>query len=112
MGRVLESRFQADLICEIKSVLKDVIVMKLDSGYKQGIPDLLILYRDKWATLECKRTANAPHRPNQDWYVNRMDGMSFSRFIYPENRAQTLRALFDFLNAKEGQNEIQQSSEP
>jgi hypothetical protein len=71
--------------------------MKLDSGYKQGVPDLLILYRNRWATLECKKSETAEHQPNQDWYVNKMNGMSFSRFIYPENRDKVLNELILFL---------------
>ena len=97
MSQVLESRFQAELIRELKTRLPGAIVMKLDSGYKQGIPDLLILCGGKWATLECKRTANAHHRPNQDWYVTEMNHMSFSRFIYPENREAVLNELIDFM---------------
>ena len=56
---MLESRFQANLIKEIKKRFPGCIVMKSDSGYLQGIPDLLILYKNKWATLECKQSAGA-----------------------------------------------------
>ena len=70
MGRVLESRFQRNLIKEIRNLFLDAVVMKLDSKYKQGVPDLLILYGTKWATLECKKDRDAEHQPNQDWYVN------------------------------------------
>ena len=104
MGDVPERQFQKNLIKEIKELLTDSIVMKLDSGYKQGIPDLLILYGDRWATLECKKTAAASKQPNQDWYVRRMDEMSFSRFIFPENKQDVLRDLIEFLKAGGGQN--------
>ena len=69
------------------------IVTKMDSGDIQGIPDLLILYKNKWATLENKRSANASKRPNQEYYVNKMNEMSFSRFIYPENKEEVLNDL-------------------
>ena len=88
-----ESRFQSDLIKEIKNRFDGCIVTKLDSAHIQGIPDLLILYKDKWATLECKRDAKASHRPNQKYYVDLMDSMSFSRFIYPENKEAVLDEL-------------------
>ena len=75
-----ENKFQSDLKKEIKSVLPDCIITKLDCNDIQGIPDLLILNGPKWATLECKKNANASHRPNQDYYVDKMSRMSFSSF--------------------------------
>lgn len=88
-----ESKFQADLKKELKKMFPGCIVTKLDSGDIQGIPDLLVLYKDKWATLENKRSKNAPKRPNQEYYVNKMNDMSFSRFIYPENKEEVLNEL-------------------
>ena len=90
---VLERNFQRDLIKEIKKRLKGCIVCKLDPNYIQGIPDLLVLFEDRWATLEVKRSMHASHRPNQDHYVKLMDRMSFSRFIYPENKERILNEL-------------------
>ena len=88
-----ENKFQADLKKELKSRFPGCIVTKLDSADIQGIPDLLVLYKDKWAALEVKKSATAPHRPNQDYYVEKMDNMSFSKFIYPENKAEVLDEL-------------------
>ena len=88
-----ESKFQADLKKELKQMFPGCIVTKLDSGDIQGIPDLLVLYKDKWATLENKRSKTASKRPNQDYYVNKMNKMSFSRFIYPENKEEVLNEL-------------------
>ena len=88
-----EREFQADLIKEIKNIFDGCIVMKLDSSYIQGIPDLLILYKEKWAALECKKSAKAIKQPNQEYYVGQMDGMSFSRFVYPENKEAVLNEL-------------------
>nr|DAQ44343.1 MAG TPA: Nuclease [Caudoviricetes sp.] len=90
---MLESQFQAKLIKELKKLFPGCIVMKSDSGYLQGIPDLLILYNGKWATLECKQNAGAKKQPNQEYYVGKMDEMSFSRFIYPENKEEVLHDL-------------------
>lgn len=88
-----ESKFQADLKKEIKRMFPGCIITKLDSGDIQGIPDLLILYKNKWATLENKRSKNAPKRPNQEYYVKKMNEMSFSRFIFPENKEDVLNEL-------------------
>lgn len=90
---MLESKFQSELKKELKEKFKGCIVTKLDSGDIQGIPDLLILYKDKWATLECKKNAKASKRPNQQYYVEMMDNMSFSRFICPENKEEVLHDL-------------------
>ncbi|HAE24269.1 MAG TPA: hypothetical protein DCG33_02920 [Prevotellaceae bacterium] len=89
----LERDFQASLIKELKRRFGGCMVMKLDPDYIQGIPDLLILYEDKWATLECKKSANASRRPNQEYYVRKMNDMSFSSFIYPENKERVLDEL-------------------
>ena len=89
----LERDFQAKLIKEIKQIFKGCIVMKNDSSYIQGIPDLLILYRDKWAALEVKKSATAHHQPNQEYYVELMDEMSYASFIYPENKEEVLYEL-------------------
>ena len=88
-----ENKFQADLIKEIKSRFPGAIVMKNDAGYIQGIPDLTILYKDKWATLECKKFKDAKHQPNQDYYVETMNQMSYSAFIFPENKEEVLNEL-------------------
>lgn len=92
-GTKLERDFQAKLIREIKEEFPGCMVMKLDSGYLQGIPDLLVLYKDKWGTLECKRDSMSHHQPNQEYYVSLMNEMSFSRFIYPENKEEVLDEL-------------------
>ena len=88
-----ESKFQRDLKKELKQMFPGCIVAKMDSGDIQGIPDLLILYKNKWAALENKRSANASKRPNQEYYVTKMNEMSFSRFIYPENKEEVLNDL-------------------
>ena len=93
---MLENQFQPKVIKELKEKFPGCIVTKNDSSYIQGIPDLLILYNDKWASLETKRTANAPRQPNQEHYVDKMNKMSFSRFIYPENKNMVLKELYRY----------------
>jgi hypothetical protein len=88
-----ENKFQANLIKELKQLFPGCLVMKLDSAYIQGIPDLLILYGSHWATLECKKSEVSAVRPNQRYYVNLMNEMSFSRFICPENKEVVLHEL-------------------
>ena len=90
---MLERNFQANLIQKLKQMFPGCIVMKNDASYKQGIPDLLVLYRDRWASLECKKSAGTKRQPNQEYYVGRMNEMSFSRFISPENEEEVLHEL-------------------
>lgn len=88
----LESGFQDRLRNELMDMLPGCLVFKMEQF--QGIPDLLILYKNKWASLECKKTANAKRQPNQEYYVELMNEMSFSSFIYPENKDEVLDALY------------------
>lgn len=88
-----ENAYQRNLIIELKRRFPGCIVLKNDAGYIQGIPDLLILYNDRWAALEVKSSFDSEEQPNQDYYVSEMDKMSFAAFIYPENEEEVLYAL-------------------
>ena len=90
---MLESQFDTKLINELKQRFPGCIILKNDANYLQGVPDRIILWNDKWATLETKKTKNASRQPNQDYYVNKMNEMSFSAFIYPENMEEVLDGL-------------------
>lgn len=85
-----ENEYQGHLIKRIEKTFVGSIVLKNDPNYKQGIPDLTIFYKDKWATLEVKKSKNASHQPNQDYYVELMNQMSYSAFIYPDNEEEIL----------------------
>ena len=88
-----ESDIQKEIIKDIYNRFPGCIVLKSDSSYIQGIPDLLVLYKDRWAALEVKQHAGAGHRPNQDYYVKMMNEMSFSAFIFPENKEEIYDAM-------------------
>lgn len=88
----LESGFQDKLRDELMDLFPGCLIFKMDQI--QGIPDLLILYGNKWAALECKKSARATRQPNQEYYVGLMDEMSFSSFIYPENKDEVIDALY------------------
>lgn len=95
---MLENKFQANLIKEIKNRFPGCMVQKNDSSYIQGIPDLSIFHGERWATLEVKKDAKASKQPNQEYYVGKMNNMSFSRFIYPENKDEVLDELEQHFN--------------
>ena len=89
----LESRFQKEFIDEVKARYPGCIALKNDSSYIQGFPDWTILHEDKWAVLEMKRKRGAKEQPNQEYYVNKLNSMSFSRFVYPENKDEVLNDM-------------------
>lgn len=95
----LESKFQSELIKEIQKRLPGCLVMKNDPNYIQGIPDLIVLFGNKWAALECKRSSAANRQPNQEYYIQIMNQMSFGRFIYPENKEEVLDEIQRSFNA-------------
>ena len=88
-----ENKFQSNLIKEIKERFPGCMVMKNDSNYIQGIPDLLVLYEDKWAALECKQSSKSKRQPNQEYYVEQMNRMSYANFICPENKEEVLDGI-------------------
>ena len=89
-----ENEFQSRLIKDLKKRFPGCLVLKNDSGYLQGVPDLSVLYRDKWALLECKVSADAPRRPNQEYYIDWANNTGgFGRFIFPENKKEVLNEL-------------------
>lgn len=88
-----EGEYQKHLKEKIKELLPGSIVLKNDPTWIQGIPDLTILHGDRWASLEVKKSKKEPHQPNQDYYVDKMDGMAFSSFIFPENEEEVLNDL-------------------
>jgi hypothetical protein len=90
---MLENKFKTNLINEIEERLPGAMIFHLDPTERQGIPDLLVLYEDRWGALEGKKEKNAHHQPNQDYYNDLMNKMSFCRFIYPENKEEVLNDL-------------------
>ena len=88
-----ERDYQAYLIKKLKTMFPGCIVLKNDPNYIQGFPDLTIFYGDRWAALEVKQSAAASHRPNQDYYVDMLNDMSYAAFIFPENESEVLREI-------------------
>lgn len=91
----LERNYQARLIKRIEKRFFGCLIQKLDTSYQQGIPDLLILWGPNWAILEVKRKPPKPSdfEPNQEWFIDHLNKMSFSACIYPENEKEILDAM-------------------
>ena len=94
-----ESQFQAQLIKKLSKMLPGIIILKNDPNYIQGIPDLILLYKNRWAALEVKRGTMASVRPNQAHYIRTMHAMSYAAFIYPENESEILNEVQQSLTA-------------
>ena len=95
---MLENRFKTKLIDELEEMFPGCIIVHLDPNEIQGIPDLLILYKNKWAALEVKKESSAHKQPNQEYYVDMMNNMSFARFVYPENKDKVISELKEHFN--------------
>lgn len=94
-----ENQFQSKIIRRLKEVFPGCMVLKNDPNYIQGVPDLLVLYQNKWVALEVKADAHARHRPNQDYYISKMNNMSYAAFVSPENEEDVfseLQSTFEF----------------
>jgi hypothetical protein len=89
----LESKFKRETINKIKEMFPECVVLKNDANYMQGIPDTLVLFKDRWAMLEFKRESDSHVQPNQSYFVDKLDRMSIARFIYPENKEEVLSEL-------------------
>ena len=96
----LESKFQKELMDKIRKQYPGCVILKNDSSYIQGFPAWTILYKDKWAVLEAKRSENAAKQPNQEYYVDTLNNMSFSRFVFPENSEEVLEEISKYFNGK------------
>ena len=95
MGK-LESKFQAELKSELKLLFPGCIITKNDPTVIQGIPDLTIIYKGKYAFLECKKEKTANRQPNQDYYIGYGKEFAFSDFIYPEVKQRVLEELYEY----------------
>lgn len=96
----LESKFQKDFIDEAKVRYPGCVFLKNDSGYIQGFPDWTLLYEDKWAVLEMKKERGARRQPNQEYYIDKLNEMSFARFVFPENKDEVFEDLDTFFKRK------------
>lgn len=97
---MLERKFQADLIAELKERFPGCIILKNDPNYIQGFPDLLILFEDRWAALEVKKDPRAHLQPNQDYYLETLDDMGFAALIYPENKDEVIPWLHRYFECR------------
>lgn len=90
---MLENRFKTRLCRKLRDLFPGCVILHPSPNETQGIPDLVVLYGNRWAALEGKQSPTSLHRPNQQYYVEKMNQMSFAAFIYPENEEEVLHGL-------------------
>ena len=87
-----EAQYQARVINKLRTMFPQCIILKNDPSYLQGVPDILILYNDLWAMLEVKLISSS-YEPNQGYYIELLNEMSFAAFINPGNEEEVFHAL-------------------
>lgn len=90
---MLESEFKRRFLEKLKRAYPNCFLIKIDDNYIQGFPDTIVLNGDKWVALEFKRSSKASHRPNQDYYICKLDEASFARFVSPENQEEVMHGI-------------------
>lgn len=88
-----EAKYQSGLIKRLRLRFPDCVILKNDPAYLQGVPDLVIFYGNRYALLEVKASDTAPSQPNQSYWIEKFDAMSFAAFVYPSNEEEVLSAL-------------------
>jgi hypothetical protein len=88
-----EGVYQNKLVRRLQDMFPGCFILRNDPLLNQGIPDILILFRNRWAMLEVKTHSRFVRQPNQDYWVSLFGEMSFAAFIYPENEEEVLDAL-------------------
>lgn len=98
---MLEGKYKTKLSKRIEQRLPGAVILKQDPNLLQGISDLLILWEFVWAALEVKAYRGAPDRPNQGYYVDLLNELSYAAVIYPENEEEILDELESALRARQ-----------
>lgn len=86
MATILERKFEKQVCSELLEMFPGAVLLKLDPLYIQGIPDRLILFGERWASLEIKRLPTSHKQPNQEFYIKKLNNMSYASFLNIKNK--------------------------
>lgn len=86
-----KSAFKRKLLELARQKRKDLVIIEVYD--QRSMPDVIVLCGEKWAALEFKRSSQAAHRPNQDYFVDKLDQMSFATFVHPQNEEEVINEL-------------------
>jgi hypothetical protein len=95
-----EASYSMSLKRELRAEFPGIVIVKNDPELQQGFPDLMLLYKNRWAALEVKADYLAPHQPNQDYWIEHLDSMSMAAFIFPENHDAIMEELRKHFNGR------------
>lgn len=95
-----ETAFQLKVVKKLGEMFPGSFIVKNDPQLNQGIPDVLILFKNTWAMLEFKKAPRAKRQANQKFFVDMFNNMSFASFIHPGNEEKVLNDLQSALGAK------------
>lgn len=68
-------------------------ILPIDPTNHRSHPDHMVVVGKKWALLEFKKSKDAKHQPNQEYYIQLFNEKSYASFVYPENEEEVLREL-------------------
>lgn len=88
-----ESDFERELMEDLDEAFPGCMVIKGASMFRQGVPDRILLCGKNWAALEVKPDPKAATQPNQPWYVEKMNDMSYAAIITPENKQEVISEI-------------------
>lgn len=88
-----EGRFKEELNKQLMQRFPGCYILINDSGHHPGYPDRTILWGDRWAMLEAKKSHSAAQQANQEYYVELFNKKSFAAFINPDNMEEVLDAM-------------------
>ena len=89
-----EATFRTKWLNKFKKLSPDIFIEFADPKRKNGIPDVIIFYKKKYARLETKRSKNASKRLHQQYYIDYFNSQGiYAAFLTPENQEEVYNAL-------------------
>lgn len=92
----LESTFEKEFCKALRQTLGERYTYTFKLTAAKGIPDRLILYKDKYALLEFKQYKNAKKQPGQETWVGHFDNLAYAAIVYPENAEKVMQDILNY----------------
>lgn len=93
-ANMIEGTYRSKLIKKLKVHFPGLIVLHNNPNQIKGIPDLTLLYHNRYAMLETKMAPNSSKRPNQDTWISYFERQgAFSAFVNASNEKEIINEL-------------------